>query len=168
MPLYTVPTTAVYRAADGDTRSFIAGTVIDMADAVEFGMAGATLVPAISGSVNQRLQGVAITATTDGLGDGTIPSGADYVAVTSANSANLVTLPNAAVGSEVALRNAATGYGLRSHDPATNAINGGTGATAKTAIAANTLVVCRRATAATWICSSTTTAGVVSVTTAAA
>jgi hypothetical protein len=168
MPLYTVPSTAVYRAADGDTRSFTAGTVISMDDAVEFGMPGASSLSAVSGSVNQRLQTVAMTATTDGLGNGTIPDGTDYAVVTSANANNIIILPTPTPGTTVGLANGATGYELRSSAPTTIAINGGSGAAAESAIPANTLVICVCRTATAWLCSNTSTAGAVTATEVAA
>jgi hypothetical protein len=72
--------------------------------------------------------------------------------VTSANSAHLVTLPAPVPGTRVSLIGNATGYDLRSSAPATVAINGGTGASAKTAVAASLLQECRCVTPTAWIC----------------
>ena len=165
MPLYIVPSTAVYRSAsDGDTRQFTAGAVVDMNDAVKFGMAGATSTVAVSGGANQQRQTRAITASVDGTGNAVIPDGVDSVSVTSANSAHFVVLPNAAPGTVIRIRNGATGYNLQTHAPATHAINGGTGAAAKSAIPANTLVFFFNDTATTEIYTNTSTAGAVTAT----
>lgn len=94
---------------------------------------------------------VAVTATSDGTGTGTIPAGTSFVTVTSANADYIVTLPAPVIGTVINLRNGATGYELRSSAPASIAINGGTGAGAESAIAANTLVKCVCDTATTWI-----------------
>ena len=79
------------------------------------------------------------TATAAGTGTGQVGDRAEFVIVTSDDANKIITLPDAAVGSVVALRNGATGYELRSHAPATVAINGGSGSGAESAIAADTL-----------------------------
>jgi hypothetical protein len=99
------------------------------------------------------------TATATGSGSGRIAPSADFVTVTSPNSAYIVTLPYAETGITVALKNGATGYELSSHKPSTVAINGGTGAAAKSTIPANSLVVCVCASPTAWLCSQTATTG---------
>jgi hypothetical protein len=118
-----------------------------------------TLVAAsLTGAVIGNVQGqitypatVACTATSDGLTTGTIASAGllQFVTVGSANANNIVVLPAPTPGAIVILRNGATGYELRSSAPATVAINGGAGANAESAIAANTMVlaICTSATA---------------------
>lgn len=79
----------------------------------------------------------AATATSDGLTTGIIPDGATFVTVTSANANHIVTLPTPTPGTLVVIHVGATGFELRSSAPATVAINGGTGASAESAIGAN-------------------------------
>ena len=96
---------------------------------------------------------VAVTATSDGLTTGIIPADGgklQFATVTSANANNIVVLPAPEVGTIIILRNGATGYELRSSAPATVAINGGSGANAESAIAANTMVIVVCTTATTW------------------
>jgi len=94
---------------------------------------------------------VARTATADGLTTGTIADGGrlQHVTVTSANADHIIVLPTPTPGTIVVLHNGATGYELRSSDPATIAINGGTGAGAESAIAADStaVLICVSATA---------------------
>ena len=88
-----------------------------------------------------------IVATTDGTGTGTIPTIAGWYKVTSDGDDKIVILPNIFVGSEIWLDFADTthDFELRSHNPSSTAINGGTGSNAETEIAkANVLVHCIR------------------------
>jgi hypothetical protein len=96
-----------------------------------------------------QLESYAATATETGATTGTIPTGASFVTVTSGNANHIVVLPAPVPGTIVFLINGGTGYELRSSAPATVAINGGTGAGAESAIAANSMVmaVCKTATA---------------------
>ena len=91
-------------------------------------------------------------ATADGSGTGSIADAGmlQFVTVTSDDANKIVKLPTPTPGTIVVLRNGATGYELRSSAPATVAINGGTGASAGSAIAANTMVVAICTTATTW------------------
>lgn len=92
------------------------------------------------------------TATADGSGTGTIAAAGmlQFVAVTSADANHIVVLPPPTPGTIVILRNGATGYELRSSAPATVSINGGTGASAESAIAASTMVIAVCTSATTW------------------
>ena len=101
---------------------------------------------------NLTLPAAARTATADGSGTGTIADAGmlQFVTVTSDDANKIVKLPTPTPGTIVVLRNGATGYELRSSAPATVAINGGTGASAGSAIAANTMVVAICTTATTW------------------
>jgi hypothetical protein len=108
------------------------------------------------------------TATSDGLTTGIIAPGTAFVTVTSANANNIIVLPAPVIGHVVTLRNGATGYELRSSDPATIGINGGTGSAAESAIGANVTTVCRCVTATAWVCTDFSTAGVVTATEVAA
>lgn len=95
---------------------------------------------------------VARTATADGTGTGTIAAAGllQFVTVTSDDANKIVILPAPTPGTIVILRNGATGYELRSSAPATVAINGGTGASAESAVAASTMVIAVCTTATTW------------------
>jgi hypothetical protein len=108
------------------------------------------------------------TATADGTGLGTLAAGSQFTTVSASDANHWVTLPAPVVGTEVILRNGATGYEIRTSDPATIAINGGAGAGAESAIAANTLVRLICDTATTWIGTSFATAGTVTATQVAA
>lgn len=95
---------------------------------------------------------VSATATETGATTGTLTDvGYDFtVLVTSVNANHIIILPAPVVGRRVTLVNqSATAYELRSSDPATIAINGGTGASAESAIPASSIanVICRTATA---------------------
>jgi hypothetical protein len=99
---------------------------------------------------------------------GVISDGTDFVTVTSDDANKVITLPTPTPGIVVALSNGATGYELRSNDPATVGINGGAGANAESAIPANTLTICVCRTATAWVCSNTATDGTVTKTEVAA
>lgn len=109
-----------------------------------------TVAAALTGQMN--LPTVARTATADGSGTGTIAAAGSlqFVTVTSDDANKIVVLPAPTPGTIVILRNGATGYELRSSAPATVAINGGAGANAESAIAANTMVIAVCTTATTW------------------
>lgn len=117
----------------------------------------------VAGSLNDMQESAAVTATADGLTTGLVPLGTDVAVITSANADHIATLPDAPIGHLVVLIVAATGYELRSHAPATVGINGGTGAGAESAIAANTVVWAQRTTATNWIAWSRVAAGTLSV-----
>lgn len=93
---------------------------------------------------------VARTATSGGLTTGTIASGPmlQVVVVTSANADYIIVLPAPTPGTIVILLVGSNGCELRTSDPATIGINGGTGATAESAIPADTtvLMICESAT----------------------
>lgn len=96
---------------------------------------------------------IARTATAAGLTTGTIASGPmlQFIAVTAGADANsIIILPAPTPGSIVILHVGGTGYELRTSDPATIGINGGTGATAESAIGANTTVIMICASATSW------------------
>lgn len=129
----------------------------------------ATITGAVSLTAGITPVSEARTAVADpGGGTGVISAGTDHVVVTSGNAAHVITLPAPVVGKAVTIVNGATGYELRSSAPATIAINGGTGASAESAIGANVVVVCRCVSATRWICTNFATDGTVSATEAAA
>jgi hypothetical protein len=132
------------------------------------GMTGPTGVTGPVASITSLTTAAARTATADGTGTGTIADGTDFVTVTCDDANKIIVLPTPTPKTVIALRNGATGYELRTNDPTTVAINGGTGAAAESAIPANTLTICICGTSSTWLCSNTDTAGVVTTTQAAA
>lgn len=167
--LYTVPTTARYQSIDGkDVRQFAAGDLIDMAEAVRFGMPGAVVEEVTSGGLNGLTVVTTRTATVDGTGTGQIATTTDVVTVVSDDANKIITLPAPVVGKWIRLRNGATGYELRTNAPASVSINGGSGANAESAIGANVRTVCGCDTATAWVCTNFSTAGVVSATEVAA
>lgn len=122
----------------------------------------------VTGDVTGNVTGAAIksearTATADGTETGVISAGVTHVAVTATNANHIITLPAPVPGTKITLQNGATGYELRTSDPATIAINGGAGANAESAVAAATTVIVECTSATTWIGSTVTAAGVVGV-----
>ena len=95
----------------------------------------------------QSLSAEAVTAAADP--GAAISATASFVTVTSANANNIAILPAPVVGKILIVHVGATGYELRSSDPATISINGGSGAGAESAIAANStcILICVSATA---------------------
>jgi hypothetical protein len=127
---------------------------LEMLDGITPGAALAS--KALVADADKRLSGllfpsVARTATADGTGTGTIADagGLQFVTVTSANADHIVILPAPTPGVIVILHVGANGFELRSSAPATVGINGGTGASAESAIAANStcVMICVSATA---------------------
>lgn len=66
------------------------------------------------------------------------------------NANNIIILPDPDPGKIVIVAGAATGGELRTTSPTTIAINGGTGADAESAVAANQMVVCICESATSW------------------
>lgn len=97
--------------------------------------------------------------TADGTGTGTIPAGASFVNVTSADANNIMVLPDAPIGTRITLQNGGTGYELRSSNPAVIGINGGTGVGAESAIGASITVYAERVTTINWKCFQTAANG---------
>lgn len=132
----------VYAAADGKvaaTGSIVEGVAVTAATADGDLIA---VVPQMGVGVGGPVV-VARTATADGLTTGTIADGNlfQYVAVTSANAAHIVVLPTPTPGTMILMGVGANGFELRSNDPATVGISGGTGAGVESAIPAQTLVL---------------------------
>ena len=112
-------------------------------------------VGAVTNTVGAQNAAVSRVATSDGLTTGTIADGTSFVTITSASADNIIVLPTPTPGNIVYISEAATtGYELRSSTPASVGINGGTGASAESAVAgAITLVKCVCVSATLWICS---------------
>ena len=106
-------------------------------------IADAAVLPSKTNIVQAR------TATADGLTTGIISDTATHVTVTSADVNHIITLPTPTPGRMIVIHGGSTGFELRSSAPATVAINGGSGANAESAIAANStvLAICVSATA---------------------
>jgi hypothetical protein len=117
-----------------------------------------TLVASLTGDVTGNVTGqlnyttVARTATSDGLTTGTIADAGmlQFVTVTSAGANNIIVLPTPTPGTIVILAVGSNGYELRSSSPTTIAINGGTGASAESAMAADSIGVVFCTSATTW------------------
>lgn len=156
--------------ATGDTTidgSLDVAGATTLADTLEV-TGASTLTGAVTATAGVQSASVARTATADGTGTGTIAAGTAYVTVTSADANNIIILPAPVVGNVIRIAVGATGFELRSSTPASIAINGGTGATAESAIPANTLVTCTCTSATTWICMNQSSNGTVSATEVAA
>lgn len=99
-----------------------------------------------------KMAAVARTATADGLTTGTIADAGllQFVQVTVSDANHIIVLPTPTPGRIVILNNGATGYELRSSTPASVAINGGSGADAESAIAANSTVIAICISATAW------------------
>lgn len=119
----------------------------------------------VTGNVTGNVAGTAINAVavTAAAAGAAIPANATFVTVTSANANHWVTLPAPVPGTKITLINGATGYEIRSSAPATVGINGGVGADAESAVAANIIVELECVSATNWVGATKTAAGVVGV-----
>lgn len=128
------------RRPDGDSRVLADMTLSEFFTGVN------TLVNA--GTINGPRSDV-VEAVTASVGGASIAATSSHVTVTSANADHIVVLPAPVVGKQLVIDVGATGFELRSSNPATIAINGGTGSGAESAIAANStcFLTCISATA---------------------
>ena len=105
---------------------------------------------------------VAVTATSTGVALQENLA-VQFVVPTWGAADNIIILPSPQPGKIVIIAGAATGGELRSSSPSTIAINGGTGANAESAVAANRMIVAICESATSWkafgIASDGTTAG---------
>jgi uncharacterized protein YjlB len=133
------------------SKALIADASIDIAGLNDVGVDG-TLTAAIANIANLIFATAARTATSDGLTTGTIADSGmlNFITVTSASANNIIVLPSPTPGTIVILFGGANGYELRTSAPATIAINGGSGASAESAIPANTTAVLICESATTW------------------
>jgi hypothetical protein len=101
-----------------------------------------------------------VTATEDGTGTGQIDAskGTVVLAASGGDANHIVTLPAAAEGLMFVIYIGADGCELRSSDPASIAINGGAGAGAELALAANSSHVCICFSSISWLVLSGTAA----------
>lgn len=132
----TVDSTA-FTVADTSGNTAIAGTL---------GVTGAATF-----TLGAQNTAVARTATADGTGTGTIAAGTHVVAVTSSDANHIIVLPAPVVGNVIELLGNATGYELRTSDPATISLNNVTGAGVELAVAASTHILARCVSATEWI-----------------
>jgi len=153
-----------------------AGTVIEIVDgAIDAVSLPATgLIFRVDGAGTLQPLGnnptVSATATSTGATTGTLTDlGVDFtVLVTSANADHIIILPAPVVGRTIRLLNqSATAYELRSSTPASIAINGGTGASAESAIPASSVATITCRTAIGWSGFTTTGATLASIEAAA-
>lgn len=151
--------TTITGALSVSTTSLLSGTVTMSA--------GAAVTGKVTATVGVQARATAVTATADGLTTGIIPDDTGVVTVTSSVNTKFVTLPTPTPGVIVWINAEATGYKLRSSTPASVAINGGTGASASTAVSAKTLR-CYCASSTAWIVTAFAADGTVSAQAAAA
>lgn len=93
------------------------------------------------------------TATADGSGLGTIEHDGgtiQQITVSCDDADKIIVLPPPAVGKIVIIHGGTTGYELRSSDPSSIGINGGTGAAVESAIPASTTAILFCATLTAW------------------
>ena len=104
----------------------------------------------VTGNVTGNLAGnvtgyafksAALTANADGTGTGAIPAGVTHVTVTSSANTKVFSLPPPVVGTRIVVIMTANGAKIKTSAPATVGINGGTGAAATLAIAADIEVI---------------------------
>jgi hypothetical protein len=107
-------------------------------------VAGITVTPA------QTLSVQAVTATDTGATTGTILDTTTHATVTSSASTKIVKLPTPTPGRMLVIDVGANGFKLQSTAPASIAINGGTGASAVSAIAANSTIIAICISATAW------------------
>jgi hypothetical protein len=125
LPLYDL------RKPAGDKRQAQRMTVSDFFEQVNELAGDGTITGPMSNNPE------AVTAT---VGGAAVPAAATFVTVTSSNASHIVVLPAPVIGKQVILQNGATGYELRTSSPSTISINGGSGASAQSAIPATTTV----------------------------
>jgi|GEM_PF-6699755 len=128
-----------------------------MADTNFSSLVATALAGNLTGNVDGNLDGQLTYPTAAVTADAGTPAAAiadagmiQFVTVTSDNADKIVILPAPTPGAIVILANGATGYELRSSAPASVAINGGAGANAESAIAANSMVIAVCTSATTW------------------
>ena len=115
-----------------------------------------TLSGLTTASLGIQATSIARTTSADGTGTGLIADVTTMVTVTSGGANEIITLPTPTPGNIVWLltHGDSTGFELRTDTPASVGINGGTGASAESAIAAAiTMVRCVCVSATEWICS---------------
>lgn len=135
----------------------------DVAMTGDFGLTGL-----FTASAGIQARAVAVTATSDGLTTGIIPDDTTHAEVTSASANNIVTLPTPTPGLAVRIRVGSNGCKLQTSTPASITLNGGSGSGAKSAIAADTLVLAFCKTSTKWVAIQIADAGTVSAVTPAA
>lgn len=137
---FIVPSTATYKA-NSQSKHFTAGDVIPLETAVKFAMVGAADRATAEITLEKRVQWwratwLVVPATAVGWDIGVIPEGTQFVRVESDDATKSVTLPRGVHGVLIAISNGATGYRLRTADPAEIGINGEAGEGAYAAIPA--------------------------------
>ena len=111
-----------------------------------------TLTGAVTATAGVQSSSVSVTATTDGLTTGLIPSGSRFVTVTSDTATKVVVLPAAVIGNTVEITVPATGAELQTLAATSDTINGVdcSGAN-EMAMAAGSIYVLKCVAAATWV-----------------
>ncbi len=115
------------------------------------------LAAIVTGTIGVQVAATGKIPTADGTGTGTIASGYSMISITDGVNANCwMTLPAPVAGNILWLLTSAesTGFEIRTSDPATIALNGGSGAGTESAIAAAiTMIRCVCVSSTLWICS---------------
>ena len=142
-------TSGVLTMGTGDLRITTAGT-----NAASCVTVGGTQTLTNKTLTNPTINNAAVarTATADGLTTGTIADLGfiQHITVTSASADDIIVLPTPTPGVQVILNVGANGFELRSSTPASVGINGGTGASAESAIPANSTVFMTCVSATSW------------------
>jgi len=123
---------------------------------------GADSLTTVSGNLTVAGGGITITPaalTASDPASSAAQISTSVVIVSSGNAAHVIFLPSPVVGKSVRIISLAA-FELRSSNPASIAINGGTAANAESAIAANMIVDCVCTTTTTWVCTQTNSVGV--------
>lgn len=107
-------------------------------------IADGQVTPAKTNIVEER------TATETGATTGTISAGKTHIAVTSGSGDHIVILPAPVVGLKLTIDVGANGFELRSSDPETISINGGSEANAESAIPADSTLFLTCVSATAW------------------
>jgi hypothetical protein len=139
-----------------DVAENLSNAELSLLDGVTAGTVTAS--KALTADSSGRISGLSLdqqarTATSAGTGTGTITATGQFVhvPVTASDATHIVVLPAPTPGRVVMLTVGANGYELRSSAPATVGIGGGTGSSAESAIAANTVAVLYCISATSWV-----------------
>jgi len=162
--LYVASSGQPITAAQGFLARFVdTGTARTNAYAVEIEVTSTTGALHCNGhaTFDRGLQcgAVAITAAT-AASPAACPDGVSYFTVTSTHADHVVQLPTPTPGTLVWLQGSTAGYELRTSAPATVALNGGSRASAESAIPAGVIVRAVCTTATTWVATSWNSSGV--------
>jgi hypothetical protein len=143
--------------SDANAQSIASAVTVSGATALSSTLAvtgDSTLTGAVTATAGVQSAAVAIVATADGTGTGTIPAGTSVASIVCGAAARIVILPAPVIGNIIHLiETATTGYELRTSAPASIGINGGTASNGESAVpGATTYTRCVCVSATNWIC----------------